>query len=207
MLTDIVMKKEISMKYENLKMNIFIIIIIYLVSSIIAQDSSLTGNDVVKLGSLNTFEGKLIRKDSDLFLETEDKQFKLHLAPEEFLKEKQIVFTLEKQLRITGFHFKQELAIVNFVIGERIFELRKESGEPLWNDAEFSKKEKKAYIVNPKKCIGCQLCVFNCPTEAISMVNGIAVIDPENCINCGICANGYSDNFKGCPVKAIYKNY
>ena len=51
-------------------------------------------------------------------------------------------------------------------------------------------------VVDPKKCIGCQLCVRACPEGAISMVNDKAVIDPEKCTNCGEC-------IKVCPVKAI----
>ncbi len=62
---------------------------------------------------------------------------------------------------------------------------------------------KVAYKVIPDKCIGCQLCVSRCPVNAITMVDGIAVIDPAKCINCGICANGNNSDFNGCPVSAI----
>ncbi len=58
------------------------------------------------------------------------------------------------------------------------------------------------HVVDSKKCIGCRLCVNQCPEGAISMVKGKAVIDQEKCIDCGICVNG-SGRFKGCPVKAI----
>ena len=51
-------------------------------------------------------------------------------------------------------------------------------------------------VVDPQKCIGCQLCVRVCPEHAITMINGKAVIDPEKCTNCGEC-------IKVCPVKAI----
>ena len=61
----------------------------------------------------------------------------------------------------------------------------------------------KTHKVNAAKCIGCALCVPNCPTEAITMVNGKAVIDKEKCINCGICVTGNRDDFAGCPVSAI----
>lgn len=64
-------------------------------------------------------------------------------------------------------------------------------------------EDKETYQVNSAACIGCQLCVSACPTQAISMVNGKAVIDKEKCINCGICFNGDNNEFQGCPVGAI----
>lgn len=36
------------------------------------------------------------------------------------------------------------------------------------------------------KCKGCVLCVKNCPFEAITMVDRIAVVN-ENCVDCGAC--------------------
>jgi len=60
------------------------------------------------------------------------------------------------------------------------------------------------HYVDSSRCIGCKLCVNQCPEGAISMVNGKAVIDQEKCTDCGICVSG-SGRFKGCPVKAIEK--
>jgi len=58
----------------------------------------------------------------------------------------------------------------------------------------------KVYEVNDSKCIGCTICVrkVQCPTDAITMVNGKAVIDKTKCIACGVCA-------VQCPVKAIFE--
>jgi len=46
-------------------------------------------------------------------------------------------------------------------------------------------------------CIGCQICVKNCPTQAIRMEGTVAVIDNSKCTKCGIC-------IQKCPVKCIH---
>ena len=34
---------------------------------------------------------------------------------------------------------------------------------------------------------GCTMCLKRCPTEAIRITNGHAVINPDRCIDCGVC--------------------
>ena len=46
-------------------------------------------------------------------------------------------------------------------------------------------------------CIGCQICVKNCPVDAFSFENNLAKINYDKCTNCGICA-------EKCPTKAIH---
>ena len=50
--------------------------------------------------------------------------------------------------------------------------------------------------VNEDKCMGCESCVGECPSEAIKMVDGKAVVDPGACVDCGVCVDV-------CPVEAI----
>ena len=45
------------------------------------------------------------------------------------------------------------------------------------------------------KCTGCTTCLRHCPTEAIRIRGGHAVIDQERCIDCGEC-------IRVCPQKA-----
>lgn len=37
------------------------------------------------------------------------------------------------------------------------------------------------------KCTGCGLCIENCGSDAITLVNGKAVIDPKKCTGCAMC--------------------
>jgi heterodisulfide reductase subunit A-like polyferredoxin len=50
--------------------------------------------------------------------------------------------------------------------------------------------------VNKAKCTGCESCVEECPSEAITMVEGKAQVNPESCIDCGVC-------IEACPDEAI----
>jgi Fe-S-cluster-containing hydrogenase component 2 len=50
--------------------------------------------------------------------------------------------------------------------------------------------------VDKDKCTGCESCVEECPSGAISMDNGKAKIDPDNCVDCGVCVGA-------CPAEAI----
>ena len=58
-----------------------------------------------------------------------------------------------------------------------------------------SKEIDVAQIISDK-CIGCQICVAECPVGAIEMKDGAANVDPEVCIGCGKC-------FEVCPVEAV----
>ncbi len=45
-------------------------------------------------------------------------------------------------------------------------------------------------------CMGCSHCMMKCPTEAIRVVHGKAIVNPDRCIDCGEC-------YRICPYSAI----
>ncbi len=50
--------------------------------------------------------------------------------------------------------------------------------------------------VDRRKCVGCTNCIKNCPTEAIRVQRGKAIIIDERCIDCGEC-------LRACPHHAM----
>lgn len=46
------------------------------------------------------------------------------------------------------------------------------------------------------RCTGCTTCLKHCPTEAIRIQSGHAVINPDRCIDCGICIRNCPNNAK-----------
>ncbi len=54
---------------------------------------------------------------------------------------------------------------------------------------------KRTFYLEKEKCMGCTNCMRKCPTEAIRIVKGKAVIDDDKCINCGEC-------IRVCPYNA-----
>lgn len=43
--------------------------------------------------------------------------------------------------------------------------------------------------VDEEKCTGCETCVAECPSEAITMADEKAVVNEETCIDCGVCVD------------------
>ena len=54
-----------------------------------------------------------------------------------------------------------------------------------------------ALTIDKETCIGCSHCMKICPTEALRVRDGKAILQPDRCIDCGNC-------FKVCPTKSIY---
>ena len=50
------------------------------------------------------------------------------------------------------------------------------------------------------RCTGCTTCLKHCPTEAIRIQEGHAVINPDRCLDCGWC-------IRYCPNKAKKATY
>ncbi len=59
---------------------------------------------------------------------------------------------------------------------------------------------KHSVSLETSKCKGCTTCLKRCPTEAIRIRDGHAVINPSRCIDCGEC-------IKVCPYKAKKANH
>ena len=150
---------------------------------------------------LQEFSGTLKFIGGNWFLNTGEDFLQLDIAPAEYFTENQLVLKKKLPIVVKGLLGDDDVILVyECTIGESTLVMRDDDGKPLW---EVATAEKNYYVVESSKCIGCRLCVKNCPVGAISMQNGVAVIDADKCINCGICEKGDGKLFKGCPVSAI----
>ncbi len=61
----------------------------------------------------------------------------------------------------------------------------------------MTKKPKLTLKLDASKCIGCEICIGECPFDALRMEGGVAVIDYEKCKLCRKC-------IKVCPAGAFY---
>jgi len=50
--------------------------------------------------------------------------------------------------------------------------------------------------IDKNKCVGCGICVEECPVDAILMENEVAEINMNDCIRCGKCHDV-------CPEEAV----
>jgi electron transfer flavoprotein alpha subunit len=57
--------------------------------------------------------------------------------------------------------------------------------------------EKDVVVIIKDKCTGCTQCVSVCPTGALEMKEGLAVVDPKLCNACGECV-------EVCPAEAMF---
>ncbi len=64
-------------------------------------------------------------------------------------------------------------------------------------DADTSKPIYHALFIDNEQCIGCSHCMTSCPTQAIRLEQGRAVMRAERCIDCGRC-------YDICPLQAIH---
>ena len=52
------------------------------------------------------------------------------------------------------------------------------------------------YVVatDDERCVGCGACAEICPFDAISVVDGRAVVDRDRCMGCGVCVAACSQS-------------
>ena len=154
---------------------------------------------VVTDEDIMAYRGHYLFENGKHYITTDEGKFHLLLAPPAALDTLGINLVSGDSLYVEAPKAKGSLYVKTLVYKDERYAIRIADGMNKGYD------EHSTYNDNPKTCIGCRLCVMNCPTDAITMVKGKAVIDQAECVSCGICVSGNDKNFKGCPTRAISK--
>ncbi len=152
---------------------------------------------VVTDEEIMAYRGHYLLDNGKHYILTDEGKFHLLMAPPAALDSLGIKLVSGDSLYVEAPKALNSLYVTKIMYKDEFYTLR--IGDGMYKAYD----EKSTYAVDAKKCIGCQLCVRNCPVGAISMVKGKAVIDQGECVACGICIQGNDKNFKGCPTRAI----
>lgn len=150
---------------------------------------------VIKQDSLS---GKIEISKERYILVTGKEKIHLALIPPAAMDSLSFHPVADDTLTVKGIISKGILVAHKAWLKGKEYTFRDSAGQPVW-------KGVATWVNNTKTCIGCRLCVSNCPTEAISMVKNKALIDQTKCTGCNACIAGNLNKFAGCPVKSISK--
>ena len=57
-------------------------------------------------------------------------------------------------------------------------------------------KKSSSFVVDDELCYGCGACIALCPTNALDLVNRLAIVNQDDCTPCNHC-------IPSCPVFAL----
>lgn len=178
----------------------FIIIPLLLMAAMILMATSPDYGSDLETG-IRTYRGQYLVENGIPYVLENGVMHRLLLAPQEALDSLGIHLEEKDSLYVEGAPLKQGVLVTRLTPDAKQgqdWNLRNNDLSDNYYDEVTTTK------VIPAKCIGCKLCVPNCPVSAIAMERGKAVIDTVRCVECGICIDG-NGKWKGCPVGAISK--
>ena len=101
--------------------------------------NTLKGRDFVRMGSIETMTGHLVRKGNEWELKVGDAQYEIHMGPIEFRYAQGLVLTDGAQAVVTGFVYGTDLSVTTIETGGRSVSLRDASGRPAWAGTGFGR--------------------------------------------------------------------
>ena len=109
-----------------------VLFLITMLLASVAQADVLKGRDYVRLGKLHTISGSLSSEQDEWTLKVEDTVYELHLGPSAYWQSKGLVLKKGLEATVTGFVFKNHVAVTEISTGGKILQIRDRTGRPTW---------------------------------------------------------------------------
>ena len=99
------------------------------------------GRDYVRLGETKELTGVLELQGTEWFIKYEDKTYALHMGPEDYRDNQGFSLNENDIATITGFVYKNDVAVKSITSAGKSIVLRDDSGRPAWAGSKFSNRQ------------------------------------------------------------------
>jgi hypothetical protein len=99
------------------------------------------GKDVVAAGTVQSMSGTLREEGHEWVLVTVERDYELHLGPEEYRESKGFTMTDGEKAEVQGFVYKTHISPISIKTGTASIHLRTKEGKSIWAKTDFSQKK------------------------------------------------------------------
>lgn len=115
-------------------------ITLLLLTGLSLYSNSYSGREIVDSGKKIEIHGDLKIIENELYLIDGNKEFQVHLGPEEYSKEIGFIKKAAAKVSFYGYILDTHLAPITLSIGDDTFEFWDPEGKPLWRGRSYSGK-------------------------------------------------------------------
>lgn len=119
-------------------MKILIIILFMGFTIFYAGAEGLTGREIVDSGKVREISGELKYLDNELYVQTEDLLYQIHLGPEEYAVEIGFNKEIKSYVLLKTYASGTDIAPITITHDNKIYSFWDTNGKPMWRDRSYT---------------------------------------------------------------------